>query len=324
MGLFFLARTPVPEDITYGMSFSADYARELGLPWRDVYDAILTDLQVRHLRLMAHWTMVEPTRDEYQFRELDYQLSRAAEEGATVIMSVGMRVPRWPECHIPEWADGLSKAAREREILELITQVVNRYKDEEVITHWQVENEPYLEVFAREHCPPLDERFLDQEIALVRTLDPDRPILLTDSGNLGRWAGAYQRADVFGTSVYVHFWTPEFGQYRTILPPWFYRVKDNLMALRYGEKPTMLIELAAEPWLPAPITEVPVAQQLDRMNPDLFRGVVEYAAETRFAMQYLWGAEWWYWLREQGDAEMWQLGRALIKTGSLPQHTPRE
>ena len=47
-------------------------------------------------------------------------------------------------------------------------QVIKRYKDNPAIVYWQVENEPFLEVFAFDHCGELDTDFLDQEIALVK------------------------------------------------------------------------------------------------------------------------------------------------------------
>ncbi len=50
--LYLMARKPVPERITYGVSFNTFYAEELGLDPRLVYRAILDDLGVRHLRLV--------------------------------------------------------------------------------------------------------------------------------------------------------------------------------------------------------------------------------------------------------------------------------
>ncbi len=309
-----LSNKDIPERITYGMSFNTLYARELGLDWKETYDAILDDLRVKHLRLAAHWPMVEPSKDTYNFEELDYQIAKAQRSGATVILAVGRRLPRWPECHVPEWARDLPWDEQKEEIRSLIATVVNRYKDEPSIRYWQVENEPFLEVFATEHCGELDETFLKEEIELVRSLDPTRPVLVTDSGNLGLWAGAYRSGDVFGTSVYVHFWNPELGQFRTILPPWFYRVKDNLMALMYGETETMLIELSAEPWLLEPVTDVPVDVQFSRMDLEKFEDILEYAKATRFEKQYLWGAEWWYWLKQHDRPEFWDRGRILFDT----------
>ena len=307
-----LAQKPVPTHITYGMSFNTPYARELGLNWRTTYDAILDDLQVRHLRLAAHWPMVEPASGVYNFEELDYQIKRAEEVGAEVILAVGRRLPRWPECHVPEWAAVLSKVDQQAAQLRYLEQVIQRYARSSAVATWQVENEPFLEVFAYEHCGELDVDFLEKEIALVRKLDPTRSILVTDSGNLGTWRGAYERADMFGTSVYVHFWNPELGQFRTVLPPFAYRVKDNLMKAFYGDKPSMLIELSVEPWLLEPVVDVPLEVQFSRMNLEKFEDILLYAKETRYETQYLWGAEWWYWLKLQGHEEMWQRGQQLF------------
>lgn len=314
MLLFWLAQKPVPEQITYGMSFNTMYARELGLDWKVTYDAILGELGVRHLRLAAHWPMIEPKRDVFNFEELDYQVAQAEEVGATVVLAVGRRLPRWPECHVPEWARGEEWEVQKQEIRNYITAVVERYKDSPAVTFWQVENEPYLTVFAYDHCGDFDEAFLTEEVALVKSIDPTRPVLVTDSGNLGTWAGAYRHGDAFGTSVYVHFWNPELGQFRTWLPPWFYRVKENVMTLRYGEKPTFLIELSAEPWLVAPVTEVPLEVQFTRMDVDKFEDILAYAAATRFDTQYLWGAEWWYWLHLQNESAMWERGKEVFNS----------
>ena len=311
--VFWLAQKPVPEKITYGMSFNTMYAEELGLNWREVYDAVLDDLGVRHLRLAAHWPMVEPEPGVYNFSELDYQLKRAEEVGADVIFAVGRRLPRWPECHVPEWGTSLAWTEQKEEIRKYLEVVVERYKDSPAIIYWQVENEPYLEVFAKEHCNELDEEFLIEEIEIVRSLDPTRPILVTDSGNLGMWARPYKHGDAFGTSVYVYFWNPELGQFRTVLPPWFYRVKEKVVTLLYGKKPTYLIELSAEPWLVEPIVNVDIEVQYSRMNLDKINEIIAYAEKTRYDKQYLWGAEWWYWLDTKGHPEIWERGRELFK-----------
>ncbi len=311
--IVFLIQKEIPETITYGMSFNTMYAEELGLDWKETYDAILIDLGVRHLRLAAHWPMVEPERGEYNFVELDYQISKAEEVGAEVILAVGRRLPRWPECHEPDWLDEFDTQKSQALQLEYMKKVVERYKDRKIIKYWQIENEPFLEVFAFDHCGILDEDFLDKEIAFVKSLDPERPVLITDSGNLGLWHGAYSRGDAFGTSVYVHFWNPELGQFRTLLPPSVYRLKENILALIYGDKPTFLIELSAEPWLIAPVTSVPLDTQFTRMDIDKFNDILEYAKDTRYDKQYLWGAEWWYWLSLQGHTDMWEKGKTLYK-----------
>lgn len=302
-----------PDEITYGATFSVPYAKSLGLDWRAAYNAMLTDLEVDQVRLAAYWPMVEPQRGEYTFTELDYQIKRAREEGATVILAVGRRLPRWPECHHPEWTQSLSRVERQAAQKAYMRQVVERYRDEPHIELWQVENEPYLEVFAHEHCGELDEQFLREEVALVREADPDTPILMTDSGNLGTWWQPYRLADAFGTSVYLYFWHDELGKFTTDLPAAWYRAKHGAVEHIFGDKPTFLIELAAEPWLPKAKTDVPIDVQLQRMNPQMLRETIRFARRTHLPHQYLWGVEWWYWLKIEHDHDaMWQTARRIF------------
>ncbi len=311
--LFFLARKEVPTEITYGISYNVPYVLELGLDPDTVFDAFLDDLNVRNFRMSAHWTLIEPKKDQFDFAWMDTDIAKAEKADAKVIFGVGRRLPRWPECHVPDWAKQLSWEDQKKEIFQYIEAVVMRYKDSPAITHWQVENEPYLGVFANEYCGDLDESFLEEEIALVKSLDPTRPVLVTDSGNLGTWSGAYSQGDSFGTSVYVYLWNPDIGQFKSALPAWFYRVKERVMSLLHGEKETFLIELSLEPWLLEPVTNVPIEVQYSRMDIEKFNEIIAYAKETRFDTQYLWGGEWWYWLKEQGHPEMWNQGKEVFK-----------
>lgn len=313
LAVFFLAQKEIPEKTTYGISYNVPYVLELGLDPDVVFDAFIDDLQVKHMRMSAHWQLIEPSRDQYDFEWMDVDIKKAEDAGVEVIFGVGRRLPRWPECHVPTWAQKLSWEEQKVEIRQYIEAVVMRYKDSPAITYWQVENEPYLGVFAHEHCGDLDEAFLEEEIALVKSLDPKRPILVTDSGNLGTWNGAYTHGDAFGTSVYVYFWNPELGQFKTILPPWFYRLKENILGLIHGEKETMLIELSLEPWLLEPVVNVPVDTQYSRMDIQKFNEIISYAKGTRYEKQYLWGGEWWYWLQKNGHPEMWERAQQIFK-----------
>ena len=80
--LFFLARKEEPERITYGMSFNAPYALELGLDPHEVLKSFIDELGVRHFRLAAHWTLIEPMRDQYDFLLMDDQLAQVRKAGA--------------------------------------------------------------------------------------------------------------------------------------------------------------------------------------------------------------------------------------------------
>lgn len=311
---FLLSQKKSPEHITYGISYNVPYVLELGLNPDEVFDAFLYDLGARHLRMSAHWTLIEPKKDQFDFAWMDTDIKKVEAVHGDIIFGVGRRLPRWPECHVPDWAKTLSKEEQQKEVLAYIEAVVTRYKHSPAIKYWQVENEPYLGVFAHEYCGDLDEQFLEQEIALVKKLDPTRQVLVTDSGNMGTWKGAYTHGDLFGTSVYVYFWNPELGQFKTLLPPWFYRTKDHIMKLMFGLKDTMLIELSLEPWLLEPVATVSVETQYARMNAEKFDEIIEYAKNTRYETQYVWGGEWWFWLLKHGHTDMWEKGKTLFKT----------
>ncbi|MBI5457967.1 beta-galactosidase [Candidatus Kaiserbacteria bacterium] len=307
----FLTLRPVPAHVTYGITFSTMQAEQLGLDWKNVYVAMLDDLKVRDIRIPAYWQRVVPKKGRYDWSELDFEMSQAQIRDARVILAVGRRLPRWPECHIPDWARSLSWEEQKEELRGYITAVVQRYKEFPAVAYWQVENEPYLSAFAFEHCGALDEAFLEEEIALVHSLDA-RPVLVTDSGNLGTWIGPYKNGDAFGTSLYMYFWNPELGQFKTRLPAFVYRMKERAVELLYGPKPTFLIELSLEPWLTGPTAEASLETQLSRMDIDKFDEIVAYARKTSFGTQYLWGVEWWYYMKEkQGHPEFWKAAKEL-------------
>jgi len=306
-----LSLRSAPSTTQYGVTFTKHFADELGIDWIGAYQATLDDLKVRKLRLAAHWPMIEPARDRYDFSDLDYQISEASKRDAEIILGVGRRLPRWPECHTPQWVGNMGWEEQKNEIRQYVRAVVERYKDEPTIRYWQVENEPYLAAFAGHICGPLDEEFLAEEIALVKSLDPDTPVLVTDSGNLGLWYKPYRLGDAFGTSLYIYFWNPELGQFKTKWPAAFYRIKANLMRL-FGDKPIYLIELSAEPWLVEPVTAVSVEVQLERMDIEKFDEIIQYAKRTHFEEQYLWGVEWWYWMKEKGHPEFWSHAKILF------------
>lgn len=302
-----------PEKISYGISFSKLHSDELHLQWKEVYGALLDDLKVKKLRLSAHWPMIEPQKDQYDFQELDYQVKEAQKRGAEVILAVGRRLPGWPECHEPDWVKGLTWEEKKIELKKYIEIVINRYKDYENIKYWQIENEPFLTVFAKEHCGDLDERFFQEEIDLVKKLDPTRQILVTDSGNLGLWYGAWKHGDLFGTSLYMYLWNPTLGQVKSIYKPFIYNFRTSFMEIIFGSKKSLLIELSLEPFLIAPIVDTPTKNQLERMDIDKFNEVLSFAQKTNFDTQYLWGAEWWYYMKARDHAEFWQRARELFK-----------
>ncbi len=315
--LLSLGTTPKKDELTYGVSFSRFHSDELKLDWKKTYLAILDDLKVRRLRLTAHWPLTEPKKGIYNFTELDFQIREAEKRNTSVILAVGHRLPGWPECHTPDWVESLTPDQHRQELLKYEEAVVNRYKNSPALLYWQVENELFLGFFSRSSCQMHNEKgseILDEEIAMVNRLDPVHPVILTDSGEFGTWYNAYRRGDVFGTSIYLYVWWRNFlGPIRYPITPAFFRIKHTLTRLMFGAKPSMVIELSTEPWLLQPIVDTPIDIQLQRMGIDKFNQMINFSSKTGFDTFYLWGAEWWYWMKQNGHPEFWDRAKELYR-----------
>ena len=301
---------PKREDVVYGVTFSKPFAEHLGLDWKETYLALLDDAGVKRLRLASYWTEIESERGDYLFEDLDWQIEEAEKREVKIILSLGQKQPRWPECHIPEWAEELNKYERQDELIKVITKVVERYRHKESIVAWQVENEPFLPFG---ECPELDKNFLDREISLVRSLD-SRPVIISDSGELGTWYSAAKRADILGTTLYRIVWNGHLGYVHYPIASVVYRIKAAIIMYLTGVDRIIIVELQAEPWGPKAIIDTPLEEQYRSMSLEQFRENIEYVKKIEFSEAYLWGGEWWYWLKTvKGDDRIWEEARKVFR-----------
>lgn len=302
----------VSKTINWGVSFSKLFTAEMGLNWRETYLAILDELKPKSLRLPIYWQDIEPQINNYNFDDYDWITKEAQRRDIKLILVIGRKLPRWPECHEPEWAKSQESEIKNKELLESIEKIVLRYHDLNNLSAWQVENEPFLPYGK---CPDLDVEFLDKEIELVRSLDSKHPVIVTDSGELSIWLRAAKRADIFGTTMYRIVWSKYTGYIKYPLPPKFFWLKANLVHLFYPNKPIIVSELQAEPWGPKLIYELSLEEQVKSMNLKQFYDNIEYAKKVGFPEVYLWGAEWWYWMKEKhNQPEIWEAARLVISS----------
>lgn len=294
------------ENAQLGVTFSYRYAQDIGLDWKKNFTAMLDDLKIKKIRIPVYWDLVETKKEKYDFSAIDWQLSEAAKRNAEIILVVGQKVPRWPECFIPEWAKQ-DDQLRKRELLSFINTTVERYKDRSEIKYWQVENEPFLKFGI---CPALDKNLLDMEIAMVRTKDSTRQVVVTDSGELSLWIQAAKRADIFGTTMYRYVWNKRLGYYDYPIGPRFFHFKHWLTKLFTDQENFIVIELQGEPWISGWTTSAPVEDQLKSMNSERLVDNINFAKKTGFSEIYLWGVEWWYWMKvKQDHPEIWETAK---------------
>jgi hypothetical protein len=308
---FFVGKVPQAKEIEWGVNFSQKQAELLGLNFKETYLALLDDLKVKNIKLITHWDLIEPKKDQYFFDDLDWQIKIAEEKEAKLLLVIGMKTGRWPECHIPEWANGLSKEEQQKEILEMLEEVVLRYRNSEAIKYWQIENEPF---FPFGECPWVDKKFLKREIEQVQSLDnKKRPIVISDSGEGSFWIRAARLGDIVGTTMYKKVWFHQLGIYiHYPFPPTFYWRKAQIIKKLFGKK-VICIEFQAEPWGPTLLYTSPLKEQEKTMNLEQFKQNIEFAKKTGLDTFYLWGGEWWFWMKvKQGKPEIWNEAKNLI------------
>ena len=293
------------DEITWGVDFSDSQAEYLGLDPDETYSAVIHDLGAKHIKIHINWNATEATRGHYDFASLDRHVRKAELHNVKLILVVGMKTGRWPECHTPTWVHSLSPEERDEEILRYVGTVVDRYKDSDAVRYWQVENEPLVQFGT---CPSWyyenTTDLLKKEVALVKERDPKRKVILSDSGELSSWTEVASIADIVGITMYRSSWdedTKTFGVNRyAFLAPEYYAAKAAFIEHFY-EKPVISVELQAEPWVSNGLAEASLKEQAQSMNPELFAENISFAKKAGLDTYYLWGVEWWYYMKETHD-----------------------
>ena len=297
-----LGRIASERAVIYGVSFQPDYADYLTGDYQETFNFILDDWGFRYIRISARWSEINPQDSVFDFSRLDWMMDAAAERNAKVVLVVGQKTPRWPECHAPEWTSGLTNDEYFLALEKYIRTTAERYKNHPALEIWQVENEPFLPF--GEKCRRLTTQKFNEEISWTKNVDGYHKVLTADSGELSTWFRTARAGDYFGTTLYQTVWNSYIGYWSyDWLPATFYRLKLWLNSV--PEENAFVVELQAEPWLPnSSIEKVSLEEQTKSMNLKQLQNNLQYAKRLGFSRNYLWGAEWWFWLHKKGLNEI--------------------
>ncbi len=299
------------QPLVLGATFIPDYAQSFGLDPKDTLNAMLGDLKLKQVRLVSYWEDIEPSPGVYDFSGLDWQFAMAHKYGAKVSLSIGLRQPRWPECHNPSWVniDPKNESAWRPQLNKFIEAVVMHYKTNPALQDYELENEYFLKVFGQ--CTDFSRSRLVDEYNLVKAMDANHKVIVSRSDN---WVGipvGKPTPDEFAISVYKRVWDATFTHryFEYPLPAWFYASLAGYEELLSG-KDMIIHELQAEPWTPKglEITQTSVKEQYKSMNPQRLKTRIEYGEATGMRTIDLWGAEWWYYMKvKQNNPEVWNV-----------------
>ena len=326
------------EPVHIGTTFSARQCRYLGVDAKKTLKEILKT-KFDLIRFSAYWDELEPQEGIYDFSGLDWQIAEAASKQVPIVLTVGMKAPRWPEYFIPVWAlkrlqlrkgaDVSQHAYLRQRTLQFLEAVVQRYRNEPMIRYWQVENEPLDRVGPGFWW--IGPAFVQQEAALVRRLDAmHRPILLTavtyPNPLLRKFMYLFMRhdtidealrlGDVLGVNVYPvvgHHWFLKKSYYWTTPEERRTYLSSILQRPRRGRKPVWVTELQAEPWEPNQLVYTAPAPP-PTGDPSLLPQNIEELRALGIETVLLWGAEYWQFRKTRyQDAAWWDEVRRLLR-----------
>ncbi len=299
----------------YGVSFSKKYSEELGLDWKANYTALLDDLKIRNYRLMSYWDVGEPKQGTYDFKDLDWQMDEAHKRGAKVSLGLGLRQPRWPECHRPSWLSALDKEQQEAALINYLSVVVNRYKNHPALLSYQLENEAVNTWFGECTAADIDKERLAREYNHVASLDQNHPIWMSLSDQHGLPLGE-PTPDQYGYSVYRVVWndkTKPFEFYLTYPTPVWYHKLRALWIKTFKHRDIFVHELQLEPWGPVGTKDLSIEEQERSMDTDQLSENIQFARKIGARDIYTWGGEWWYWRKTtQSDPTIWEHVRSEL------------
>lgn len=302
------------ENISYGTSFSVKYAQSLGLDWQEAYTAILEEQPIDRLRLMSYWDHLEPKPGKYDFSELDWQMDTAEQYGKAVTLAVGLRQPRWPECHRAPWVDELSPEERKQAILNFVEQIVRRYRDHPALESYQLENEALNTYFGE--CSDHDRDRLIEELQLIQKLDWDHPVYMSQSDQLGLPLRA-PHPDGYGFSIYQRRYidsTLVTGYIPFLTPKWYHQWRAQVIRWLHPGDKVFVHELQLEPWGPTEITQLDIEEINKTLSLAQAEDNLHIARNSSMQEIDIWGAEWWYWLKQKkNDNRYWDFMQQQLR-----------
>jgi hypothetical protein len=306
-----------------GTTFSPLQCYYMNLDFRKAFEQICT-LGLNRIRLGAYWNVIQKAPDVYDFSELDWLLDRCDRHNIEVALVVGMKVPRWPEYHFPQWvsdryATGAGQTAldlRSPEVaaltLKFVDRVVWHCRMAPAVKYWQIENEPFtrLEITGGRFLSP---SFVQQQVELVRSLRyNNQKILVTNAIHLPTpkleedqpaFVDSLQVADAVGINVYTKVPAGATG-YLEPQPAFWQQLQQWQSSLQQYNREAWIAEAQAEPWEPGQLVAME-KPEYPSASPQRTRTLVNQLAQLGYGTVLLWGCEYWYWQKQRGNNLWW-------------------
>ncbi|MFZ5438057.1 MAG: endo-1,4-beta-xylanase [Patescibacteria group bacterium] len=286
-----------------GITFSHRHLEYLKLDVEPALAKALT-LNFSHLRLGCYWSEIEPAKNNYNFSKINQLLEKCEVANQPVILTIGVKAPRWPEFYWPEHIKekNFTHLVTQQKIINFLEKIVEKLKKYQCITYWQVENEPLDPSGPSNLVIPLS--FLKKEIELVKNLD-HRKVLINFWGNdLLTRKLIYKiedQADLIGLDLYPkQFVKKILGKniYKNYFG--FHQPKNKLLnTLKNINQKIIITELQAEPW--EDNEQEYLSKNPASISPTKLEQNILAALELPIEEILLWGFEYWWWQKKQNN-----------------------
>ena len=286
-----------------GITFSHPHLEYLGLNIDDSLKKALS-MNFSHLRIGAYWTEIEKQEDKFDFSKLENILKKCEKEKQSVVLTIGVKAPRWPEFYWPEHIKlkNLNNKETQTKIIRFIKKTIQNFKKYKCIKYWQVENEPLDSSGPDNLSIPFE--FLEEEVGIVRGMD-DRKIIINLWGNDLLNRGYLKKTEELADIIGLDFYPKQF--IKKIMGKSFYKnyvgihqSKNKLIKdLKESKKPIWITELQAEPW--EENEKGYFLKNPKSISPQKLVKNIEDAKKIPVEEIILWGFEYWLWKEKVGD-----------------------
>ena len=233
-----------------GTTFTPHIIREFNLEVMSAFKAVI-DLGFDFLRLGTYWSEIEKEQGKYDFSNLKEMLDLCQERKQKVVLTLGMKAPRWPEFYFPSYLK--NKNPRDKEVqkacLKFLRETIKFSQKYDCISHFQLENEALDPSGPENRIVPLD--LLKKELELIKNIDSKRPVIFSAWGNKLSQRNAFSNlaplADIIGLDLYYQQFVAK------VLGKSIYKGPGDSDAkiakiLKESGKEAWIMELQAEPW----------------------------------------------------------------------------
>lgn len=273
---------------------------------------IAFDLNFSHLRLGCYWDEIEKVEGDYDFSQMEKILSECDKIKQKVILTVGVKAPRWPEYYWPKWLNShdLHSEENQQKIITFIEKCVSFFKKYSCVDYWQLENEP-LDPSGPENLT-IPQDFLSREISLLKRID-DRKLLISfwmDNFHERSVLEFDKKVNMLGIDLYYRQFINKIIGKSVYKGPLV--VDSEILKIKNKLSSGFIVsELQAEPWEES--EEIYLSGNGQSMSVEILQNNFKKACRLNPSEILFWGFEYWCYRKFKGDLSYLNYINSLIK-----------